>query len=73
VSAPLREVVTWVRVERPVFDLVGVLVSSLTLTVIMVGIGLVLGAGLGGLLILRSRRNADRVATLRLGIGSQRP
>jgi hypothetical protein len=73
VSAPLREVVTWVRVERPVFDLVGVLVSSLTLTVIMVGIGFVLGAGLGGLLILRSRRNADRVATLRLGIGSQRP
>ena len=72
-SAPLREVVTWVRVERPVFDLVGVLVSSLTLTVIVVGIGFVLGAGLGGLLILRSRRNVDRQAPLRLGIDSQVP
>jgi hypothetical protein len=73
VSAPLREVVTWVRVERPVFDLVGVLVSSLTLTAIVVGIGFVLGAGLGGLLILRSRRHADRRAPLRLGLDSQTP
>ncbi len=72
-SAPLREVITWVRVERPVFDLVGVLVSSLTLTAIVVGIGFVLGAGFGGLLILRSRRNADRPAPLRLDIGTQRP
>jgi ABC-type spermidine/putrescine transport system permease subunit II len=50
--------VTWIRVERPVFDLVGVLVSSLSLAVILAGIALVLGS-LAGLAIIRHRRNTD--------------
>jgi hypothetical protein len=72
-AALLGEVVTWIRVERPVFDLVGVLVSSLTFTLIVVGFGFMLGAGFGGLLILRSRRGTAQVSPLPLGIGSHQP
>ena len=47
--------VTWIRVEKPTFDLVGVLLSSLELTGFIVAVALVLGTLLGVSLIRRRR------------------
>jgi hypothetical protein len=49
--------VTWIRVEKPTFDLVGVLLSSLELTVLILAVALVLGTLLG-LRLIRKRRPA---------------
>jgi hypothetical protein len=55
----LEPVVTWVTVEKPSFDLVGLIVGSFRLTgallVVAVGLGLVFGT----LLILGRRRTAS--------------
>ena len=50
--------VTWVKVQKPTFDLVGVILSSLSLTGIMAAIACALGAAFGVLLIRRRRREA---------------
>jgi hypothetical protein len=50
--------VTWIRVEKPTFDLLGVLLSSLELTGFILAFALVLGIVLGVSLILRRRRSA---------------
>jgi ABC-type spermidine/putrescine transport system permease subunit II len=50
--------ITWIKIERPVFDLVGVIVSSLSLAVILAGLALVLGV-LAGLAIIRFRRRHE--------------
>jgi hypothetical protein len=49
--------VTWIRVEKPTFDLVGVILSSLELTGFILAVALVLGILLGVRLI-RKRRPA---------------
>ena len=49
------ESVIWIKVAKPTFDLVGVLISSLGLTSILVGLALLLGAAIGLSLILRRR------------------
>jgi len=53
----LAPAVTWIKVERPVFDLTGVVLGSFRLAgillVLAVGLGLLLGAAL-----VRSRRRA---------------
>jgi hypothetical protein len=62
--------VTWIKVDKPVFDLVGVVVSSFEIAGIVAFLALALGAVLGSLLILRQRRPlpADHPsAALRLG------
>ena len=62
--------VTWIKVDRPVFDLVGVVVSSFEIAGLVALLALALGALLGSLLILRQRRPqaADHAsAALRLG------
>ena len=48
--------VTWIKVEKPVFDLVGVVLYSLGLAGICAIVALVLGSALGVALIVRSRR-----------------
>lgn len=48
--------VTWIRVERPVFDLAGILVSSLSLTLLLAGGALFLGLAVG-LATIRRRRH----------------
>ena len=48
--------ITWVKVEKPVFDLVGVVLSSFKLAGLVAGAALTLGTLLGALLILRHRR-----------------
>jgi hypothetical protein len=50
------ETVTWIKVDRPVFDLVGVVLSSLGLAGICAGIALGLGTALGISFIVRDRR-----------------
>jgi len=45
----------WVRLEKPTFDLVGVVLASLGLTAVCVGVALLLGAAWGGYLILHGR------------------
>ena len=52
-STPL---VTWIKVEKPTFDLVGVVLSSLKLTGLIVLAALALGGMLGAVLIRRRRR-----------------
>jgi hypothetical protein len=60
--------VTWVHVEKPVFDLAGVLVSSLSMAGLCALLAAVLGAGLGLLLIRRRRRLADSELELTLRV-----
>jgi len=52
------ETVTWIKVEKPVFDLVGVVLSSLGLAFICAVISFVLGIALGAFLVARRRRQA---------------
>jgi len=62
------EVVTWVKVERPVFDLWGILVSSLTFATLAAVLAFVLGAAFGAFLLWRNRRHSEAdFAQLRLG------
>jgi hypothetical protein len=61
--------VTWVRVERPVFDLWGVITSSLTFSLGLLAFGLVLGCLFGWLRIRRAREHADDQPLL-AGLGS---
>ena len=48
--------VTWIRVEPPSFDLIGVLMSSLSLTGALAALAVLLGTGFGILLIRRRSR-----------------
>ena len=50
------ESVTWIKVDRPTFDLVGVVLSSLGLAGICAAVALGLGAALGISFIVRGRR-----------------
>jgi hypothetical protein len=52
----LAESVTWIQVQKPVFDLAGVVLYSLSLAGICAVIALTLGAALGFAFIVRSRR-----------------
>lgn len=55
----MLDTVTWIKVDKPVFDLVGVVLNSLGLAAICAGIAFVLGAVLGLAFIARRRRQAD--------------
>jgi hypothetical protein len=50
------ETVTWIKVDRPTFDLVGVVLGSLGLAGICAGITFSLGLALGIGFIVRARR-----------------
>jgi ABC-type spermidine/putrescine transport system permease subunit II len=58
----LLESVTWIKVEKPVFDLVGVVLNSLGLAAICAGIALALGTALGLAFIARRRREQESFA-----------
>lgn len=61
--------VIWVPVQKPTFDLVGVVLSSFGIAGICVGVALVLGIALGIVFIQRARRHSDPLegrTTLRL-------
>jgi hypothetical protein len=50
------ESITWVKVDRPVFDLVGVVLNSFGMAAICAGVALFLGTALGLGFIVRDRR-----------------
>jgi ABC-type spermidine/putrescine transport system permease subunit II len=52
------ETVTWIKVEKPVFDLVGVVLSSLGLAFICAVVSFVLGLALGACFVARRRRQS---------------
>jgi hypothetical protein len=61
--------ITWIKVEKPVFDLVGVVLSSFQIAGLVAGTAFLLGGLLGLLLILRHRRGrglAPRPPSIRL-------
>lgn len=64
--------ITWIRVEKPSFDLAGVLISSITFSLILVAIALLLGGGLGYLFIRRHKRAMEAAdappAVVQLGL-----
>ena len=53
------ESVTWIKVEKPVFDLVGVVLSSLGLAFICAAVSFALGIALGAFFVARRRRQAQ--------------
>jgi len=67
-SLPPPDAITWIKVDRLTFDLAGVLLSSLKFTVIVMLCGFLLGALLGTVFILRSRRAASEFDRLSLDI-----
>ena len=64
------ESVTWIKVERPSFDLAGVLISSLQITGGLLVIALVLGTVFGLTMVWR-RRGQDRSPAERLSLRLQ--
>ena len=72
-TLPPPDAVTWIQVERPTFDLFGVLLSALKFTGIVVIFGFLLGALLGVVFILRSRRAASDLERLSLRIDPHQP
>jgi hypothetical protein len=55
-TPPVHETITWIRLERPTFDLVGVLITALGFTAVCVGVAVVLGSVLGWYFIHRNTR-----------------
>jgi len=55
----LAPAVTWIRVEKPSFDLVGVVLGSFKLAGLLLALALLLGLLFGAALILRRRRTAS--------------
>jgi hypothetical protein len=49
-------VITWIKVEKPTFDLVGVVLGSFKLVGAMLVLAVVLGLLVGGVFILARRR-----------------
>ena len=65
------ETVTWIKVEKPVFDLVGVVLNSLGLAFICAGLSFALGIALGAYFVARRRRQAQTWAEeISLGLGA---
>jgi hypothetical protein len=70
----LSQDVTWVKVEKPVFDLGGVILSSLGLAGICAAVALACGSALGLLLIRRTlRRRARGIEDAPLQLDLARP
>ena len=60
--------VIWIRLEKPTFDLIGVVLSSFGITGICVGIALALGACWGFVLIRRGRQRTPFQSDVALGL-----
>ena len=68
-NTPFRDV-TWIRLEKPTFDLIGVVLSSFGITGICVGIALLLGLCFGLLRIRRTQSRCEQDAPLTLGLSA---
>jgi hypothetical protein len=65
--------IIWIRVERPTFDLAGVILSSLGITGICVGVALCLGTLFGSYLILSGKRRQPPLVVLHLELQASPP
>lgn len=57
-ASHLVPAVTWIKVEKPSFDLVGVVLGSFRLAGVLLAVALVLGCVFGAAMILSRRRPA---------------
>jgi hypothetical protein len=64
----VTETITWVKVEKPVFDLAGVLFSSLGFAAICAGVAICFGSLLGAVFIARALRRERRGEDVPLGL-----
>ena len=62
----LDPIVTWIKVEKPTLDLVGVVLSSFRLAGILLLLALGLGLLLGGALLRSRRRTATPIESVSL-------
>lgn len=62
--------VTWIKVDKPTFDLVGLLVGSIGLTLVLAAVALALGVLLGLAIIHRRRREPRWADQVSLNLGS---
>ena len=62
----LEPIVTWIKVEKPSFDLVGVVLGSFRLAGILLLLALGLGLLLGGALLRSRRRSATPIESVSL-------
>jgi hypothetical protein len=60
--------VVWIRLEKPTFDLIGVVLSSLGITGLCVGVALFLGCCWGLALIRRARTRPAFQTDVQLGL-----
>jgi ABC-type Fe3+ transport system permease subunit len=68
----VAETVTWIRVEKPTFDLIGVVLGSLALAAALVAVALVLGLAFA-LVLIRRDRPGDRAPLDALSLHLGRP
>ena len=64
----LDPIVTWIKVEKPSFDLVGVVLGSFRLAGILLLLALGLGLLLGGALLRSRRRTATPIESVSLNL-----
>jgi hypothetical protein len=62
----LEPIVTWIKVEKPRFDLVGVVLGSFRLAGFLLVLALGLGLLLGGALLRSRRRSASPIESVSL-------
>lgn len=63
-----NEVITWIKVERESFDILGVIVASLGFTGLCIALAAFCGSILGVAFILRGRRDRQLAAGDHVGI-----
>jgi len=69
VTEPTPEVVTWIKVQKPVLDIVGIILGSLAATALLSALAFLLGVlGAVGLIRRRSRPHDPGSHLVRLGL-----
>ena len=67
----LEPIVTWIKVEKPRFDLVGVVLGSFRLAGFLLLLALGLGLLLGGALLRSRRRSATPIESVSLNLDAR--
>ena len=67
----LEPIVTWIKVEKPTLDLVGVVLGSFQLAGILLLLALALGLLLGGALLRSRRRTATPLESVSLKLDAR--
>ena len=70
-SRSLEPAVTWVKVQKPVFDLTGVVLGSFQLAFALLVLALTLGLLLGAALVRRRRARASPLDAVSLNLSGR--